>query len=61
MMCRLAGTNVPIWQVLLALALLVLTALYFTRVAASLFREKNLLSGNAVKAKDFLKAFVGKA
>ncbi len=61
MMCRLAGTNVPIWQVLLALALLVLTALYFIRVAANLFHEKNLLSGNAVKAKDFLKAFIGKA
>lgn len=61
MMCRLAATEVPIWQILVALALLILTALYFIRVAAGLFREKNLLAGNTVKAKDFLRAFVGKA
>jgi hypothetical protein len=60
-MCRLAATEVPIWQILVALALLVVTALYFIRVTAGLFREQNLLAGNVVKAKDFLRAFVGKA
>ncbi len=61
MMCRLAATAVPLWQILAALALLVLTAFYFIRVAAGLFKEKNLLGGNTVKTKDFLRAFIGKA
>lgn len=61
MMCRLAATSVPIWQILLALALLALTAFYLVRVSAGLFREQNLLSGNTVKAKDFLRAFAGRA
>ncbi len=60
MMCRLAATSVPIWQILLALALLALTAIYLVRVSAGLFREQNLLSGNTVKAKDFLRAFTGR-
>jgi len=60
MMTRLAATQVPVWQTLTALLLVILTALYFMRVAAGLFREQNLLSGNTVKAKDLIRAFAGR-
>lgn len=60
MMCRLSATQVPIWQTLIALALLVLTAFYFVHIVSGLFREQNLLAGNAAKPKDFLRAFFGK-
>lgn len=61
MMTRLAATQVPFWQIGLALLLLALTAIYFVRVAAGLFREQNLLSGKTINAKDLIRAFAGKS
>jgi ABC-type Na+ efflux pump, permease component len=60
MMTRLAATQVPLWQIGLALVLLVLTALYFIRAAASLFRAQNLLSGKSISARAFIRALAGK-
>jgi ABC-2 type transport system permease protein len=60
MMTRLAATQVPIWQLGIAIVLLLFTALYMIRGAASLFRTQNLLSGKSVNAKNFIQAMVGK-
>lgn len=61
MMLRLAATNVPVWQVLTALALLAVTALIIVRAVAGMFRAQTLLSGQSFKLKLFFKALVGRA
>lgn len=61
MMTRLAGTTVPLWQNLLALLLLAFSAWLAVRAAAGIFRAQNLLSGQPLKLKLFLKALIGKA
>jgi ABC-2 type transport system permease protein len=61
MMLRLAAADVPLWQILLALALLAVTALLTVRAVAGMFRAQTLLSGQPFKFKLFLKALVGKA
>ena len=60
MMSRLAATSVPIWQVLTALTLLALTAWLLVRASASLFKAQNLLSGQSVNVKGFIRALSGK-
>ncbi|HNR02881.1 MAG TPA: ABC transporter permease [Anaerolineaceae bacterium] len=59
MMTRLAATQVPIWQVLLALALLIFTAWLLVRASASLFKAQNLLTGQTMNALGFIKALTG--
>lgn len=61
MMLRLAATDVPLWQILVALALLVVTALLMVRAVAGMFRAQTLLSGQSFKIGLFLKALAGKA
>jgi ABC-2 type transport system permease protein len=61
MMTRLAATTVPIWQILLALALLAATAYFIVRGVAGLFRAQTLLSGQKFRLKLLLQALVGKA
>jgi ABC-2 type transport system permease protein len=60
MMTRLAATQVPLWQIGIALILLILTAAYFVRISASLFQAQNLLSGKSMSAKDFIRAMAGR-
>jgi ABC-2 type transport system permease protein len=60
MMTRLSATQVPLWQVGLAAALLGGSAYLLVRAAAKLFHAQNLLSGNSISIRSFLKAFVGK-
>jgi ABC-2 type transport system permease protein len=60
MMTRLAATQVPVWQILLSLALLAACAVYFVRTVANLFRAQNLLSGKSVNGFTYLKALFGK-
>jgi ABC-2 type transport system permease protein len=60
MMTRLASTQVPLWQIGLALVLLALTALYFIRAAAGLFHAQNLLTGKSLSAKAFILALLGR-
>lgn len=60
MMTRLAATQVPIWQVLLALALLIFTSWLLVRASASLFKTQNLLTGQTMNALGFIKALTGK-
>jgi ABC-2 type transport system permease protein len=61
MMTRLSSVTVPFWQIALAIILLILTAFYFIRTAAELFRSQNLLSGKSINLKIFLRAIFGKA
>jgi len=60
MMTRLAATNVPLWQIGVALVLLILMALYLIRASANLFHAQNLLSGRSMNAKGFILALLGR-
>lgn len=61
MMLRLSATpNVPLWQLLLSVALLVVTAYLTVAAVARFFRAQTLLSGQTFKMKRFLMALVGK-
>jgi len=60
MMTRLGAGTVPLWQLLLSVTLLLLTAVLVLRVVASLFRSQVLLSGQPFQLKRFLAAFVGR-
>jgi ABC-2 type transport system permease protein len=60
MMTRISATQVPWWQLLLAIALLVATVYLVLRVVASLFRAQNLLSGQPLTIKRYLRTLVGK-
>ena len=60
MMLRLAATDVPIWQILLSLALLAVTALLVIRAVAGLFRAQVLLSGQNFNIKRFFLALMGR-
>ena len=61
MMTRIAAATVPLWQILLSLALLVVTAWLIVRGVAGMFRAQVLLSGQKFKFGTFLKALFGKA
>lgn len=60
MMTRLAATDVPIWQGVLALVLLAGCAVYFVQAAARMFRAQNLLSGRSINAFTYLGALFGR-
>jgi ABC-2 type transport system permease protein len=61
MMTRLAATNVPIWQLLLALLLVVATAFLTIRAVAGLFRAQTLLTGQKFTMGRMLRAMLNKA
>jgi len=61
MMARLANIQVPLWQILLSLALLALTAVFLIRAIAGLFRAQTLLSGNTFSMKLFFRTLLNKA
>jgi len=60
MMARLAATQVPVWQLLVAVVLLGLTAYLVLRSVSSMFRAQNLLSGQPFKLKVYLSALLGR-
>ncbi|HEY3343767.1 MAG TPA: ABC transporter permease [Anaerolineaceae bacterium] len=60
MMSRLAAGAVPLWQPILAAALLVLTAYLILRSVARMFRAQYLLSGQSFNLKRFVSVLVGK-
>jgi len=62
MMLRLAaGGGVPLWQLLLAVGLLLITVYIILRAVASVFRAQHLLSGQPFSAKRFFSALLGRA
>jgi ABC-2 type transport system permease protein len=60
-MLRLSIGPVPIWQMLLAAALILISSLLLIRFVSGLFRARNLLSGQTFHWKTFVKALFGKA
>lgn len=56
MLLRISSAVVPLWQILLSLALLTASALLVVRLAANLFRAQNLLSGQGFQLKRILRA-----
>ena len=55
MMMRLSMAEVPLWQLLAAIALLALTALLVIRVVAGLFRAQTILAGRKFRLSSLLK------
>jgi ABC-2 type transport system permease protein len=60
MVMRLTESSVPLWQLLLAVVLLVLTIWVVVRVVARMFRAQALLSGQPFSARRFFAALLGK-
>ena len=61
MMARLANIPVPLWQILMSLGLLILTAVFLIRAIAGLFRTQNLLSGSPFSLKLFFRLMLNRA
>jgi len=61
MISRMTATDVPTWQLVLAAALQLLTALLIVRLVARLFRAQILLSGAAPSPGRYLKVLLGRA
>ncbi len=61
MVMRLTDGNVPLWQLLLSVGLLFVTAYYALQVVAAMFHAQNLLSGQPFSAKRYLRALAGRA
>ena len=61
MMTRLAAGSVPLWQLLLAVVLMIATVAWIIFSVTRLFHAQIMLAGSPLKLKRFLKAFIGKA
>ncbi len=61
MMARLSAGTVPFLEILLSIAILVVTIYLVVRAIAGLFRAQYLLSGQSFRLVSFLKALIGKA
>ncbi len=61
MISRMTVIDVPTWQLILAAALQILTALTIVRLVARLFRAQILLSGAAPTPKRYLMVLLGRA
>ncbi len=61
MMTRIAAMQVPVWQILLSLVLVILTDVLLIRAIAGLFRTQNLLSGRTFSPRIFLKLLMNKS
>jgi len=61
MMARIANIPVPLWQILLSLGLLILTAIFLIRGIAGLFRTQNMLSGSPFSLKRFFRLLLNPA
>ena len=59
MMTRISATQVPFWQIAIALALSVTTALITMKIISNFFRSQTLISGQKYSTKLFFKALVG--
>lgn len=61
MMTRLASGTVPLWQLLLAVGLMMVTVVWIIVSVTRLFHAQIMLAGSPLKLKRFIKAFIGKA
>ena len=60
MILRLTVTEVPLWQILLSMALLAAAALLMIRMVAGIFRAQTILSGQKFHLKRLFRALAGK-
>jgi len=60
MMTRLAAGDVPIWQIILSIILLLLSAAWVIKSVSRLFQAQYLLSGKEFKLKTFAMILIGK-
>ncbi len=60
MMTRISAGGVPLWQLLLACALLGATVVIVVRMVARMFHAQTLLSGQAFSSKRYFKALLGR-
>jgi len=61
MVMRLTDGLVPMWQLLLTVGLLFVTAYYALQMVAAMFHAQNLLSGQPFSVKRYLQALAGRA
>lgn len=61
MVMRLTDGFVPLWQLLLSIGLLFVTAYYALQTVAAMFHTQNLLSGQPFSVKRYLHALAGRA
>jgi ABC-2 type transport system permease protein len=61
MIMRLTDGLVPIWQVIISLGILFVTAYYALRMVAAMFHAQNLLSGQPFSVKRYFRALVNRA
>ena len=61
MMTRLAASDVPWWQLGLAIVLLAVTAIFIIRAVSRIFHAQTLLSGRPFSAECFFGALLGRA
>jgi len=57
MMTRLAAGEVPLWQLILSVGLLIVSTIVVLRVVANMFRAQTLLSGQGFNIKHFFLVF----
>ncbi len=60
MVARMAATDVPWWQSLIAALLQIVAIIVIIRLVARLFRAQTLLSGQPIKAKEYYKLLFGR-
>lgn len=60
MMARIAGGQVPLYQIILSALIMAVTAYLVVKAAARIFRAQYLLSGSSIKPLTFYRALIGK-
>lgn len=61
MITRLSAGQVPLWQILVAIALLAITTVLVVRAVARMFQAQTILSGQPFSRKLFINALFGRA
>jgi ABC-2 type transport system permease protein len=61
MITRLSAGEVPLWQILAAIALLAFTTVLVVRAVARMFQAQTILSGQPFSRKLFINALFGRA
>jgi ABC-2 type transport system permease protein len=59
MMLRLTIITVPAWQLLLSVVILLLTAIFILRAAATMFRAQTMLSGHPLSLRNIYRMILG--
>ncbi len=60
MIARMTQITVPLWQVVLAAVLQLLTAIFIVRMVARLFHAQHILSGQPFSVQRYFRAFLGR-